>query len=95
MARHPGRHTDNTAIQLCRRRVNLKGTLYLSVPVEAVRDLIVQHGGEHENHEPPATDEGETGEEAAPDRRPVEDATRRRARVGEVPDPDKAQHTLF
>ncbi|ORT54613.1 hypothetical protein [Streptomyces sp. CB03238] len=29
------------------------GSLYLDVPVEAVRDLIVQHGGEHENQEPP------------------------------------------
>jgi hypothetical protein len=38
------------------------------VPVETVRDLIVQHGGEHENQEPPALDaEGKTGEEAAPD----------------------------
>ena len=29
------------------------GSLYLDVPVEAVRDLIVQHGGEHENQEAP------------------------------------------
>ncbi|MCX4411648.1 hypothetical protein OG840_61905 [Streptomyces sp. NBC_01764] len=29
------------------------GSLYLEVPVDAVRDLIVQHGGEHENQEAP------------------------------------------
>ncbi|MFE2684528.1 hypothetical protein [Streptomyces mirabilis] len=33
------------------------GSLYLDVPVEAVRDLIVQHGGEHENQEPPQAPE--------------------------------------
>jgi len=33
------------------------GSLYLDVPVEAVRDLIVQHGGEHENQEPPKAPE--------------------------------------
>ncbi|MFI2764926.1 hypothetical protein ACH5A3_39860 [Streptomyces echinatus] len=41
-----------------------EGGLYLDVPVEAVRELIVQHGGEHENQEP-APDA--KGEEAAPD----------------------------
>ncbi|WP_030200633.1 hypothetical protein [Streptomyces sp. NRRL S-87] len=30
------------------------GSLYGDVPIEAVRDLVVQHGGEHENQEPPA-----------------------------------------
>ncbi|MEU5900385.1 hypothetical protein [Streptomyces venezuelae] len=29
------------------------GPLYLEVPVQAVRDLIVQHGGEHEDQEAP------------------------------------------
>ncbi|MFD8415448.1 hypothetical protein ACFV2Q_27420 [Streptomyces sp. NPDC059650] len=29
------------------------GSLYSDVPIQAVRDLIVQHGGEHENQEPP------------------------------------------
>ncbi|MEU6460108.1 hypothetical protein [Streptomyces sp. NPDC047065] len=29
------------------------GSLYLDVPVEAVRDLVLQHGGEHENQEAP------------------------------------------
>ncbi|MFF0170256.1 hypothetical protein [Streptomyces prasinus] len=43
-------------------------TIYLDVPVDAVRELIVQHGGEHENQEPPApAAEDETGTEAAPD----------------------------
>lgn len=27
------------------------GTLYLDVPIEVVRDLVVQHGGEHEDQE--------------------------------------------
>ncbi|MEU2899669.1 hypothetical protein ABZ690_35185 [Streptomyces sp. NPDC006967] len=31
------------------------GSLYLDVPVDAVRDLIIQHGGEHENQEPEQT----------------------------------------
>ncbi|MGA5183027.1 hypothetical protein [Streptomyces pseudogriseolus] len=43
------------------------GSLYYGVPVEAVRELIVQHGGEHDNQEPPAPAvEGESGEGAAP-----------------------------
>ncbi|MBD0844275.1 hypothetical protein [Streptomyces sp. TRM68416] len=43
-------------------------TTYGDVPVEAVRELIVAHGGEHENQEPPApAAEGETGTDAAPD----------------------------
>ncbi|MGC9478840.1 hypothetical protein ACP4I1_32455 [Streptomyces sp. WG4] len=45
-------------------------TTYGDVPVEAVRELIVAHGGEHENQEPPQddaekTDEAETAEAAA------------------------------
>ncbi|MEW1930488.1 hypothetical protein [Streptomyces sp. NPDC088360] len=36
-------------------------SLYLDVPVEAVRDLIVQHGGEHENQEAPE-ESGRTSE---------------------------------
>ncbi|MCK2145328.1 hypothetical protein ACWGS5_13700 [Streptomyces albidoflavus] len=43
-------------------------TTYEGVPVEAVRELIVAHGGEHEDQEPPASAiEGQTGAEAAPD----------------------------
>ncbi|GGO98346.1 hypothetical protein [Wenjunlia tyrosinilytica] len=47
-----------------------EGSLYVDVPVEAVRDLIVQHGGEHDDQEPAPestgkTDEGETAEVAA------------------------------
>ncbi|MGW9440601.1 hypothetical protein [Streptomyces sp. NPDC055607] len=39
-----------------------EGWLYSGVPVDAVRELIAQHGGEHENQEPPtAAAEGETG----------------------------------
>ncbi|MGW1037529.1 hypothetical protein [Streptomyces antibioticus] len=42
------------------------GSLYGDVPVEAVRDLIVEHGGEHANQEPPAApekaDEADTAE---------------------------------
>ncbi|GAA2967885.1 hypothetical protein [Kitasatospora cinereorecta] len=46
-------------------------TTYGDVPVEAVRELIVAHGGEHENQEAPQggaekTDEAETAE-ASPD----------------------------
>jgi hypothetical protein len=33
------------------------GSLYLDVPVAAVRDLIVEHDGEHENQEPPQASE--------------------------------------
>ncbi|MFI9214317.1 hypothetical protein ACIGW7_40080 [Streptomyces sp. NPDC053253] len=33
--------------------------LHYGVPVDAVRELIVQHGGEHENQEPPAPAAGE------------------------------------
>jgi len=46
------------------------GPLYLDVPIEAVRDLIVQHGGEHEDQEnqqaAPGTG-GESGQEADQD----------------------------
>lgn len=43
-------------------------TTYEGVPVEAVRELIRAHGGEHEDQEPPASAiEGQTGAEAAPD----------------------------
>ncbi|MFD4412416.1 hypothetical protein [Streptomyces sp. NPDC058475] len=38
------------------------GSLYLDVPVEAVRDLIVQHGGEHENQAAPWQSPGKTDE---------------------------------
>ncbi|MFC7887239.1 hypothetical protein ACFUVV_35885 [Streptomyces sp. NPDC057376] len=42
------------------------GSLYLDVPIEAVRDLIVQHGGEHENQEAPyAPEKPETAEAIA------------------------------
>ncbi|MFF4173648.1 hypothetical protein [Streptomyces sp. NPDC001744] len=46
------------------------GSLYGDVPVEAVRDLIAEHGGEHENQEPPqespaGTDEDDTAEAIA------------------------------
>ncbi|MFF8287438.1 hypothetical protein ACF06W_32625 [Streptomyces albus] len=42
------------------------GSLYLDVPVEAVRDLIVQHGGEHENQAVPyAPEKPETAETIA------------------------------
>ncbi|MFJ3183882.1 hypothetical protein ACIPJN_36605 [Streptomyces sp. NPDC086796] len=37
------------------------GSLYGGVPVEAVRELIVEHGGEHANQEPPTAPE-ETAE---------------------------------
>ncbi|MEV7535431.1 hypothetical protein [Streptomyces hydrogenans] len=39
---------------------------YLDVPIEAVRELIAQHGGEHENQEQPAPDT-ETGKETEND----------------------------
>ncbi|MET8861268.1 hypothetical protein [Streptomyces sp. NPDC004579] len=47
-----------------------EGTLCVDVPVEAVRALIVQHGGEHEDQEPPQegpekADETETAETTA------------------------------
>ncbi|MGW6588404.1 hypothetical protein [Streptomyces globisporus] len=46
------------------------GSLYLDVPVAAVRDLIVDHGGEHDNQEPPkeshaGTDEDTTAQAVA------------------------------
>lgn len=47
------------------------GLTYLDVPIEAVRELIVQHGGEHENQEPPAPDsetDAETDAEAEGDK---------------------------
>ena len=46
------------------------GPLYLDVPIQAVRDLIVQHGGEHEDQESqeaaPGAD-GDSGEQGARD----------------------------
>ncbi|MFI9186831.1 hypothetical protein ACIGXG_31950 [Streptomyces goshikiensis] len=39
---------------------------YLDVPIDAVRELIVQHGGEHENQEPPVPS-AETGVETEGD----------------------------
>ncbi|MEV7657883.1 hypothetical protein AB0O39_27410 [Streptomyces anulatus] len=46
------------------------GSLYLDVPVAAVRDLIVEHGGEHDNQESPGespagAEEGVTAEAIA------------------------------
>ncbi|MEV4438108.1 hypothetical protein AB0K09_03670 [Streptomyces sp. NPDC049577] len=46
------------------------GALFLEVPVEAVRDLIIEHGGEHEDQEgeqPTPGARSEAGEETAPD----------------------------
>ncbi|MEU6965086.1 hypothetical protein [Streptomyces chrestomyceticus] len=41
------------------------GSLYLDVPIEAVRDLIAQHGGEHGNQGPAKADEAEKAETIA------------------------------
>ncbi|MFE1075136.1 hypothetical protein ACFW5W_28455 [Streptomyces sp. NPDC058783] len=33
------------------------GSLHLEVPIEAVRELIIEHGGEHENQKPPTEEQ--------------------------------------